>query len=159
MEIDVRQRRTQRNRRRERAQRMQAARDKDVVDGGVAATGELDDSADDDTANPPVREKPPQRRKKQKDNSPLLEEDIIDGFAILAFKTYEDLEVSFFPFLSQFLLKSIKYTCGLNKIEDCEQKKPEMTASILRKYYCNFLVAQIIIIITTNETKMKTIEL
>lgn len=89
MEIDVRQRRNQRNRRRERAQRMQAERDRDVVAGG-----EPDDSADEESSKPPVREKPPQRRKKPKELSPLLEEDIIDGFAILAFKTYEDLEVS-----------------------------------------------------------------
>lgn len=53
------------------------------------------DSADEDMANkPPIREKPPPRRKKPKEQSPLLEEDIVDGFAILAFKTYEDLEVS-----------------------------------------------------------------
>lgn len=98
MEIDVRQKQNQRNRRRERAQRMQAERDRDVVDGGGGGggvgTGEPDDSADEDTIQPPVREKPPQRRKKQKELSPLLEEDIVDGFAILAFKTYEDLEVS-----------------------------------------------------------------
>lgn len=86
----MRQRRNQRNRRRERAQRMQAERDRDVV----AGAGEPDDSADEESSKPPVREKPPQRRKKPKDLSPLLEEDIIDGFAILAFKTYEDLEVS-----------------------------------------------------------------
>lgn len=90
MEIDVRQRRNQRNRRRERAQRMQAERDRDVVAGG-----EPDDSADEESSKPPVREKPPQRRKKPKELSPLLEEDIIDGFAILAFKAYEDLEVSY----------------------------------------------------------------
>lgn len=108
MEIDVRQKQNQRNRRRERAQRMQAERDRvDVVDGGGGGggsigsgggsggiSGEPDDSADEDTLHPVVREKPPQRRKKQKELSPLLEEDIIDGFAILAFKTYEDLEVS-----------------------------------------------------------------
>lgn len=87
----MRQRRNQRNRRRERAQRMQAERDRDVVAGGQV---EPDDSADEDNAKPPVREKPPQRRKKPKELSPLLEEDIIDGFAILAFKSYEDLEVS-----------------------------------------------------------------
>lgn len=146
MEIDVRQRRKQRNKRRERAQRMQAERDRDNVDGGgtstiinnnlqnnnnnnncgAASTGngttvqqpinitniinnniistatapitntnarEADDSADEDMDKTPVREKPPPRRKKPKEQSPLLEEDIVDGFAILAFKTYEDLEV------------------------------------------------------------------
>lgn len=56
---------------------------------------EADDSADEDMDKTPVREKPPPRRKKPKEQSPLLEEDIVDGFAILAFKTYEDLEVSF----------------------------------------------------------------
>lgn len=53
------------------------------------------DSADEDI----VREKPqrpPNRRKKSKES--LVEEDIIDGFAILGFKTYDDLEVrDFFP--------------------------------------------------------------
>lgn len=86
MEIDVKNR-NQRNRRRERAQRMQAERERDVVDGG--------DSAEDDQllSNREKPPRPPLRRKKQKEPSPLLEEDIIDGFAILAFKTYEDLEV------------------------------------------------------------------
>lgn len=74
----------QRNRRRKRAQRMQAQRENKVKDG---------DSGEDDS---PVRDKPqrpPIRRKKSKE--PLVEEDIIDGFAILGFRTYEDLEVSF----------------------------------------------------------------
>lgn len=87
MEIDVK-KRNQRNKRRERAQRMQAERDKDV-DGGDP------DSAEEDSL--PSREKPsrpPIRRKTTiKEPSPVLEEDIIDGFAIMAFKTYEDLEV------------------------------------------------------------------
>lgn len=50
------------------------------------------DSGEDES---PVREKPqrpPNRRKKSKEA--LVEEDIIDGFAILGFKCYEDLEVS-----------------------------------------------------------------
>lgn len=125
MEIDVKQSK-QRNKRRERAQRMIAERDKDAaaVDGaaggvggptpllsvsatggGVGGTGggtgglssPTDDSADEDM--PVCREKPPRpqhvrRKRKEKDMSPVLEEDIVDGFAILAFKTYEDLEVS-----------------------------------------------------------------
>jgi len=40
---------------------------------------------------PPPRPPPPVRRKLPR--SPVLEEEIIDGFAILEFKTYEDLEV------------------------------------------------------------------
>lgn len=82
METEVKQR-NQRNRRRERAQRMQAQRESKVKDG---------DSGEDES---PAREKPPRppaRRKKSKE--PLAEEDIIDGFAIMAFRTYEDLEVS-----------------------------------------------------------------
>lgn len=50
------------------------------------------DSGEDES---PVREKPqrpPNRRKKSKE--PLVEEDIVDGFSILGFRTYEDLEVS-----------------------------------------------------------------
>ncbi|KAJ9587350.1 hypothetical protein L9F63_019132, partial [Diploptera punctata] len=81
MENEVKQR-NQRNRRRERAQRMQAQRESKAKDG---------DSAEDES---PAREKPqrpPNRRKKSKE--PPFEEDIIDGFAILAFRTYEDLEV------------------------------------------------------------------
>lgn len=81
MEIEVKQR-NQRNRRRERAQRMQAQRESKVKDG---------DSGEDES---PAREKPPRppaRRKKSRE--PLGEEDIIDGFAIMAFRTYEDLEV------------------------------------------------------------------
>lgn len=97
MEIDVKQRRrNQRNRRRERAQRMQAERDKDVAIGGAGA-GADPDSAEEDAA-PHVREKPPRpplRRKKPKEPSPVLEEDIIDGFSILGFKSYEDLEVRY----------------------------------------------------------------
>lgn len=40
---------------------------------------------------PRVRTKPPRPRKKNKD--PLFEEDVVEGFAFLAFKSYEDLEV------------------------------------------------------------------
>lgn len=89
MEIDVKHSK-QRNKRRERAQRMQAERDKDA-DGVGIVDG---DSADEDSKKP-IR--PPQRRKKAnifKEPSPILEEDVVDGFAILSFKTYEDLEVS-----------------------------------------------------------------
>lgn len=88
MEIDVKHSK-QRTKRRERAQRMQAERD-NVVDGvGLA---EDPDSADEDSKKP-IR--PPQRRKKiVKEPSPILEEDVVDGFAILSFKTYEELEVS-----------------------------------------------------------------
>ncbi|GAB0086739.1 uncharacterized protein DMENIID0001_009060 [Sergentomyia squamirostris] len=86
MEIDVKQR-NQRIRRRVRAQRMQAERDRDVVDGGDPDSAEEEQIA---AREKPAR--PPLRRKKSKEPAPLLEEDIVDGFAILAFKSYEDLE-------------------------------------------------------------------
>lgn len=90
MESEVKKQRThQRNRRRERAQRMQAQRE------SKAASGQKDIIGDSGEDESPVREKPhrpPNRRKKLKE--PVYEEDIIDGFAILAFKSYEDLEVS-----------------------------------------------------------------
>lgn len=41
---------------------------------------------------PRMRTKPPRPRKKSKE--PLFEEDVVEGFAFLAFKNYEDLEVS-----------------------------------------------------------------
>lgn len=87
--------------RRERAQRMQAEKDIEIVGGGA----ELLDSGDEDDYETLKRDKavrPPVRRKRSSQQntaatkdiqSPILEEDIIDGFAILAFKTYEDLEV------------------------------------------------------------------
>lgn len=59
------------------------------------------DSGEDES---PVREKPqrpPNRRKKSKEA--LVEEDIIDGFAILGFRSYEDLEVSSFSFFVNFV--------------------------------------------------------
>lgn len=91
MEIDVKKLRTQqRNRRRERAQRMQAERERDV-DGGDPDSAEEDEKCPTSVRDKPPR--PPLRRKKIKEPSPLLEEDVIDGFAILAFKSYEDLEV------------------------------------------------------------------
>lgn len=77
----------QRNRRRKRAQRMQAIREKQDC---------KDDSGEEDENNGTKEkpQRPPCRRKKVKEKDFLAEEDIIDGFAILAFKTYEDLEVS-----------------------------------------------------------------
>lgn len=73
-------------RRRERAQQLRAA----ITETGPNKKASEDDSCDE--ARPLVRPKPPRPRKKNKD--PLFEEDLLDGFAMLAFKSYEDLEVS-----------------------------------------------------------------
>lgn len=91
MEIDVKQS-TQKSKRRKRAQRMQAERGKEVVGGGEVDSGEEDYGS----LKRDKSVRPPARRKRNKDISPILEEEIIDGFAILAFKTYEDLEVCSF---------------------------------------------------------------
>uniref|UniRef100_T1J6J9 Uncharacterized protein n=1 Tax=Strigamia maritima TaxID=126957 RepID=T1J6J9_STRMM len=75
--------RTQRNRlRRERAARMQQQKDSRRQ---PSPTDEGDESPGPQT---PIR--PPIRKKRSKE--PLFEEDIIDGFAIISFRTYEDLE-------------------------------------------------------------------
>ncbi|CAH1116333.1 unnamed protein product [Phaedon cochleariae] len=74
----------QRNRRRKRAQRMQAQREINKAD-------HLDGDSGDEDVIPAKPPRPPNRRKKSKE--PLCEEDIIDGFAILQFRSYEDLEL------------------------------------------------------------------
>ncbi|KAH9377238.1 hypothetical protein HPB48_006957 [Haemaphysalis longicornis] len=71
-------------RRRERAARMQ----KQALRCGQSAD-EGDESPGRSPAKPP---RPPNRKKRNKE--PVFEEDVIDGFAILSFRTYEDLEVS-----------------------------------------------------------------
>ncbi|XP_059480502.1 autism susceptibility gene 2 protein homolog isoform X2 [Neocloeon triangulifer] len=81
------QRTQQRNRRRERAQRIQAERD---IKKSAEVKLNADDSADDESPTRHKPTKPPNRRKKTKE--PVYEEDIVDGFAILAFRSYEDLE-------------------------------------------------------------------
>ncbi|KAA0202790.1 hypothetical protein HAZT_HAZT006035 [Hyalella azteca] len=72
-------------RRRERALQLRAAI---IADPASNKKASEDDSCDE--ALPIVRSKPPRPRKKNKE--PLFEEDIIDGFAILAFKAYDDVE-------------------------------------------------------------------
>ena len=111
MEIDVKHTK-QRNKRRERAQRMQAERDKDADGVGVGVIADCD-SADEDSKKP-IR--PPQRRKKAntfKEPSPILEEEVVDGFAILSFKTYEDLEVR----------RVNNVTDGVNRLDSMARKR------------------------------------
>ncbi|XP_069982101.1 uncharacterized protein [Penaeus vannamei] len=69
-------------RRRERALKMRA----EISESAKASEDSCEESV------PRVRTKPPRPRKKNKD--PLFEEDVVEGFAFLAFKSYEDLEVS-----------------------------------------------------------------
>ncbi|XP_076364440.1 uncharacterized protein LOC143253859 [Tachypleus tridentatus] len=79
--------RNQRNRRRERALRIQ--RQKLAAQGrglGNGASGEEGD----ESPNRLKPQRPPNRRKRNKE--PMFEEDIIDGFSILSFRSYEDLE-------------------------------------------------------------------
>ncbi|KAG8184998.1 hypothetical protein JTE90_017024 [Oedothorax gibbosus] len=75
-------------RRRDRAARMQKRRQQCTV----AEISENDEDA------PLVRQKrPPTRKKRIKE--PVFQEDIVDGFAFLCFKTYEDLQDKTFVLL------------------------------------------------------------
>ncbi|KAK3849261.1 hypothetical protein Pcinc_036779 [Petrolisthes cinctipes] len=69
-------------RRRERALKMRA----EISESAKASEDSCEESV------PLVRTKPPRARKKNKE--PLFEEEFVEGFAFLSFKTYEDLEVS-----------------------------------------------------------------
>ena len=71
--------------RRERAEQRRAA----ICDTSGHKKGSEDDSSEESV--PLVRSKP--HRVKKKTKEPLFEENILDGFAMLSFKTYEDLEV------------------------------------------------------------------
>lgn len=142
MEIEAKQR-SQKNRRRERAQRMlaqreslatakqqqqqqqsQQSRQRPPNDEEDSHSGEDEDPAGgggglgaktghprDGHSRPPRPPRPPRPRKKSSlaaanQKEPPFEEDIIDGFAILGFRTYEELEVRgtiFFPFFSFFV--------------------------------------------------------
>ena len=69
-------------------------------------------SGDDDPPPRSFKDKPRSKPRKKKNNANLLEEDIIDGFAIISFKTYEDLEVRDFFLLiishAWFLMEFLK---------------------------------------------------
>ena len=73
----------QRNRRRARAQKLKAVGVKDVDNGNE--TG-------DDVLEP----RPTRPIRKRKLREPLFKEDIIDGFAIYSFRSYNDIEVRWF---------------------------------------------------------------
>jgi len=83
METDIKQQRIKRSKRRERAQRMHAK--KHELD-----SGEEDELSSKEKAQRP----PPPNRRKKKETAAMFDEDVVDGFAILSFKSYEDLEVS-----------------------------------------------------------------
>ncbi|GIY47568.1 hypothetical protein CDAR_441451 [Caerostris darwini] len=81
--MEAKQRNGGNRRRRDRAARMQKRQQRQCA---VAEISENEES-------PPVRQKrPPTRKKRIKE--PVYQEDIVDGFAFLCFKTYEDLQVS-----------------------------------------------------------------
>ncbi|RZF33386.1 hypothetical protein LSTR_LSTR014732 [Laodelphax striatellus] len=101
--------RAQRNKRRERAQRMQAQKaqknalqppggDSAAIKSGApknvaakAAALLVDSGEEDEATVKPPRPPPPSRRKKG-NKEQLYEEDVVDGFAILSFRTYDDLQ-------------------------------------------------------------------
>lgn len=82
METDIKQQRIKRSKRRERAQRMHAKKH------------ELDSGEDDEISAKEKASRPPPPNRRKKKETALFDEDVVDGFAILSFKSYEDLEVS-----------------------------------------------------------------
>ncbi|XP_074031929.1 tay bridge kinase isoform X2 [Leptinotarsa decemlineata] len=107
MDVEVK----QRNRRRKRAQRMQAQREINKAD-------HLDGDSGDEDVIPAKPPRPPNRRKKAKE--PLCEEDIIDGFSVLQFRTYEDLE----------LVLKISTKENIKRLTEIERPKIEPKAHI-----------------------------
>jgi len=82
METDIKQQRIKRSKRRERAQRLHAKKH------------ELDSGEEDElSAKEKAQRPPPPNRRKKKETVAMFDEDVVDGFAILSFKSYEDLEV------------------------------------------------------------------
>ncbi|XP_060523223.1 autism susceptibility gene 2 protein homolog isoform X2 [Cylas formicarius] len=112
MEIEVK----QRNRRRKRAQRMQQELKETKANKANADESEAEDVI---PKKPP---RPPNRRKKQKEllKEPLCEEDIVDGFSILQFRSYEDLE----------LVVKIAAKEGIKRLTEVERPKLEPKAHI-----------------------------
>lgn len=82
METDIKQQRIKRSKRRERAQRMHAKKH------------ELDSGEEDELSSKEKAQRPPPPNRRKKKETTLFDEDVVDGFAILSFKSYEDLEVS-----------------------------------------------------------------
>ncbi|XP_030752083.1 autism susceptibility gene 2 protein-like isoform X3 [Sitophilus oryzae] len=112
MEIEVK----QRNRRRKRARRMQ----QELKETNANKANPDESETEDVIPKKPPR--PPNRRKKQKDllKEPLCEEDIVDGFSILQFRSYEDLE----------LVIKISAKDGIKRLTDVERPKLEPKAHI-----------------------------
>ncbi|XP_066153560.1 autism susceptibility gene 2 protein homolog isoform X4 [Euwallacea fornicatus] len=112
MEIEVK----QRNRRRKRAQRMQQELKETHANKANADESETEDVI---PKKPP---RPPNRRKKQKDllKEPLCEEDVVEGFSILQFRTYEDLE----------LVVKIASKDAIKRLTEIERPKIEPKAHI-----------------------------
>ena len=73
--------------RRERAQRMRRDRPNFAKE-----RPNLDSGEDDEPLNKVRPPRPIPKKKRSKD--PLYEEDIVDGFAIISFKSYDDLQVT-----------------------------------------------------------------
>jgi hypothetical protein len=100
MEVDARHR-NQRNKRRERAQRMLEER-RQRIDGdrrtrglprlGGGAVTRIEDSDAEDV--PVTRSARPPRPQPKKKREPLFEEDLIDGFSIVSFKSNTDMTVN-----------------------------------------------------------------
>lgn len=174
MEIEAKQR-SQKNRRRERAQRMlaqreslatakqqqqqqqqsQQSRQRPPNDEEDSHSGEDEDPAGgggglgaktghprDGHSRPPRPPRPPRPRKKSSlaaanQKEPPFEEDIIDGFAILAFRTYEDLEVTYkllFLFIPLYLIRLS--LCTFDSESTMSFRIPDVIPSVYRDGFC-----------------------
>lgn len=96
METDIKQQRIKRSKRRERAQRMHAKKH------------ELDSGEEDElSAKEKAAQRPPPPNRRKKKDTALFDEDVVDGFSILSFKSYEDLEVSNNPNANVIVVHSV----------------------------------------------------
>lgn len=91
METDVKHQRSKRSKRRERAQRMHAKKH------------ELDSGEEDELSVKEKAQRPPPPSRRKKKETALFDEDVVDGFAILSFKSYEDLEVNIHDYIPNSL--------------------------------------------------------
>ena len=85
---ELRRRRIKQSRRKERAEKVEKERT-------------TSNDPDDDNLGPPVK------KPRKKPRKPIAEEDIVDGFAILAFKNYEDLTVIFYQNFQNLTISSM----------------------------------------------------
>lgn len=119
----------QRNRRRARAQFMKAK--------GANSAANGDETGDDEAIPIPKPPRPPNRRRKLREA--LFEEDIVDGFAIASFKTYQDLEraVHHAEKLGLRCLEPLSATPSASTLSRKRKRRPTNEESSGEAYFCD----------------------